>query len=308
MSSRSKIIPYLTAIVSSCIFGLSYLFTKRALSVASPIELISFRFLTAFVVMSIFVVLNIIKINYKGKPLRTLLALSCFEPVIYFIFETYGLKHTSSSVGGLMVSLIPIAVTILAAFILKEVPSIKRVIFIITSVSGVALIVLMDSSSSGTQSSPLGIIFLLGAVLSAGFFNIISRKVSQNFSPFEITYFMMLIGALCFNIMSVCVHIKNGNLSSYFHPLTSIVFIESIIYLGIVSSIIAYFLINFSLSKLQASVVSIFSNLSTIVSIIAGVAVLKEKFYIYHIIGSILILVGVWGTNHMALKETSKSK
>lgn len=297
MNNRPKVIlPYLTAFISSLIFGLSFLFSKRALNVASPLMLVSFRFLAAFIVMTVFVLFKVIKVNYKNKPMKWLILLALFEPVIYFIFETYGLQYTASSIGGLMIALIPIAVTALGAYFLNEIPTMKQMIFIIISVVGVALIGIMDSSNN-TGNSILGMILLLGAVLSAAFFSIISRKISKQFNPIEITYFMMFFGALCFNTILVVELAINNKLATYFEPLKSDVFITSVIYLGFLSSIIAYFLINYSLSKVQASRTSIFSNISTIVSIIAGVVFLKESFHFHHVIGSVLILLGVWGTN-----------
>ena len=301
---QPKVLPYVTVVISSVIFGLSFLFTKRALKVSTPIELVAFRFFTAFLVMTVLIKIKLIKVNFKNKPIKWLSILAFFEPVMYFIFETYGVKNTSSSISGLMIALIPIAVTILAAYFLKEIPSVKRLIYIVISVSGVAFIVIMDNSNA-SSSSITGIFLLMGAVISAGFFNIISRKVSRRFTPVEITYFMMGFGALSFNLILIVIHIFDGNLHEYFTPLLSKVFIESIVYLGIISSICAYFLINFSLSKLEASTTSVFSNISTIVSILAGVIFLNEKFYYYHIIGSILILIGVIGVN---LPENKKEK
>ncbi|MDF2881473.1 MAG: protein of unknown function transrane [Clostridiaceae bacterium] len=295
MNDKTKILPYLTALFSSMIFGLSFLFTKKALSVASPTSIMAFRFSTAFLVMTLLIIFKIIKVNYKNKPLGWILLLSLFEPVIYFIFETYGLQYTASSLGGLMISLIPIAVTVLGVYFLNERPTIKQVIFIITSVAGVALIGIM-SSSGETESSPLGICLLLGAVMSAAFFTIISRKISSKFNAIEITYFMMVTGTVCFNGLAIISHLINKDMYNYFQPLTSITFLTSIIYLGVISSIIAYFLINYSLSKLQASKTTVFSNVSTIVSILAGIIFLKESFHAYHIVGSALILIGVWGT------------
>lgn len=296
MDNKHKMIPYLTALLSSIIFGLSFLFSKKALGVASPLLLLSFRYLAAFLVMSLLIVLKVVKVSYRNKPMGGLLVLALVEPVIYFFFETYGLQHTASSVGGLMIALIPIAVTILAAYFLKEVPSIKQIGCIILSVAGVVLIVIMDSSSS-SGSSALGVFLLLGAVLSAAFFSIISRKISKDFTPIEITYFMMVLGAFCFNSISIIDLVINKKITTFFEPLKSTTFITSVLYLGILSSIVAYFLINYSLSKIEASKTSVFSNISTIVSIVAGVIFLKESFHVYHLIGSILILVGVWGTS-----------
>ncbi|MDP4087858.1 MAG: DMT family transporter [Bacillota bacterium] len=297
MHNKHNILPYITAIITSIIFGLSFLFSKRALSVASPLMLLSFRFLAAFTVMSILIALKVIKVNYKNKPLRWLLLLAVIEPVVYFIFETYGLQRTASSVGGLMIALIPIAVTVMAVYFLDEKPSAIETAFIITSVAGVALIVVMGSSG-GEGSSVIGVLLLMGAVLSAAFFNIISRKISKDFSPMEITYFMMALGAVSFNVMAVIDSAARGELHNYFMPLKSTTFVTSVVYLGILSSIIAYFLINYTLSKIEASKSSVFSNISTIVSIVAGVIFLKESFQVYHIVGAVMILGGVWGANY----------
>lgn len=297
MKIDKKIIPYFTALITNIIFGLSFLFTKKALMVSNPITLVAFRFLLAFIIMSLLIAFKVIKVNYKNKPMKWLIVLAIIETIIYFIFETYGLQRTSSSLGGLMIALIPIVVTILAIYFLNEKPSRKQVLSIILSVSGVVLIILMDGSKN-SGNSILGVLFLSVAVFSAAFFNIIARKISKHFTAIEVTYFMMFLGAIFFNIVSVSNHILNGSLTNYFEPLKSSSFVLSILYLGILSSIVAYFLANFTLSKMEASKSAVFANISTIVSILAGVIFLKENFHLYHTIGSAMILIGVWGTNY----------
>jgi drug/metabolite transporter (DMT)-like permease len=199
-----------------------------------------------------------------------------------------------------MIAFIPILVTILSAYILKEIPSKKQCGFIFLSVSGVVFIVLMNGSSS--SGSLLGVFLLLGAVFSAAVFNILSRKFSKKFSPMELTYAMMAMGAVFFNLVSIYNHIRTNTLTQYFIPLKNRDFLISLTYLGILSSIIAFLLINFTLSRIEASKSAVFANLSTIVSIIAGVVFLHESFKLYHLIGSILILVGVWGTNYFTYR------
>jgi drug/metabolite transporter (DMT)-like permease len=297
MKNKTNILPILSGILTSSIFGLSFLFSKKALNIVEPFTLLSFRFLVAFTIMTILKLLGIIKINYKGKNIKNLIILGLTQPIIYFIFETYGIQYSSSSQAGLMIALIPIFVTILSAYALKETPTKLQCGFIFLSVSGVIFIVLMAGSSS-SGGSLLGIFLLLGAVLSAAVFNILSRKFSEKFSPMELTYAMMTMGAVFFNFISIYNHIRANTLAQYFSPLKNRNFLVSLAYLGLLSSIIAFFLINFTLSRIEASKSAIFANLSTIVSIIAGVVLLHESFKLYHIIGSILILIGVWGTNY----------
>jgi len=305
MNSKTNILPILSGILTSTIFGLSFLFSKKALNIVDPFTLLSFRFLVAFLIMSILILFGIIKINYKGKNVKNLILLGFTQPIIYFIFETYGIQFSSSSQAGLMIAIIPIVVTILSAYALKEIPSKLQWVFIILSVSGVVFIVLMNGSTS-FDGSLLGIFLLLGAVFSAAVFNILSRKFSEKFSPMELTYAMMTMGAVFFNLVSIYNHIRTNTLIQYFLPLTNRNFLVSLAYLGILSSIIAFLLINFTLSKIEASKAAIFSNLSTIVSIIAGVLLLRESFKLYHLIGATLILIGVWGTNYFTSKGVSK--
>lgn len=305
MNIKHNTLAVIAGIISSTIFGLSFLFSKMALNTADTFELLSFRFLTAFLAMSALILFKVISVNYKGKNIKGLFLLGLMEPIIYFIFETYGIKFSSSSKAGLMIALIPIGVTILSAYFLKERPSYSQVIFIILSVAGVMLIGIMGSSNSG-GGNLLGIILLLGAVLSAAMFSIISRKLSAQFTSMELTYSMMVQAMIFFNAISIIQHIRNKNITEYFKPLTNTTFLISISYLGLLSSVVAYFLTNFTLSKIEAVKSSVLSNISTIISIAAGVLFLKESFHYYHLIGSVMIILGVWGTNYFGIQKAVK--
>jgi len=76
--------------------------------------------------------------------------------------------------------------------------------------------------------------------------------------------------------------------------------ITSILYLGVMSSVVAFLLINYSLSKLPASQSAIFTNLTTVVSIVAGVFIMHDSFELYKVIGAAIIIIGVWGTNRFS--------
>jgi len=302
MTNKDNVLPYVAATTMAIIFGLTYLFSKIALSVAAPFELLSFRFLTAFVIMTLLIVFRLVKVNFKNKPIKLIIFLGFCNPILGNILDAYGLTQCSSSQAGIILALVPIAVTILAVYILKEIPSGKQVASIAISILGVVFIVMMGKSDTGT-SSLLGITLILVECIVIAIYNVLSRKLSTNFSPFELTYFSIAFGALVFNAISVFSHIRQHNLSAYFDPLFNKDFLIPILYLGIFASILAFFLLNYTLSKIEASETSVFSNVSTIVSIIAGVLILNENFQYYHIIGSILILIGVWGTNHFGNKK-----
>jgi drug/metabolite transporter (DMT)-like permease len=194
-----------------------------------------------------------------------------------------------------MIALIPIFVTIMSTVILKERPSFFQMFFILLSVAGIILIQLMKSGH-GIEGNILGFALLFGAVLSGAYFNIASKKASQTWNPYELTYYMMMSGAVIFQIIYLIDLSVKGNLGQYFTLLLSPNVIFPLLYLGLVASIGGFFFVNYALSKLPAHVSSIYTNLSTIVALLAGAIILNEQMYYYHYIGSLMILIGVYGT------------
>jgi drug/metabolite transporter (DMT)-like permease len=286
---------HLAGIIFAIIFGFSFLFSKIALGFVSPVGLIAYRFLIAFLIFELLRRFKIITIRFKNARWQDWLVVSLFEPVLYFFFETYGLEHTSSGEAGMMIALIPIFVSLLGAIVLKEKPRLIQYFFIFLSVAGILFI---QFAKPGTPAfgETLGFILLFGAVLSAAIFNIASRNASTRLKPYEITYFMMLSAAVVFNCVYLLQLAIGDGMGAYFTNMAHIELLLPILYLGIIASIGGYFLVNYTLSKLPAHVTSIYSNLSTIVAIIAGAVILHEQLLWYHYVGSLMIIIGVYGT------------
>ena len=290
-----RYLPVLAGLTFSSIFGFTFMFTKEGLEVISPFHLLGFRFALAAIIMSILVLLGFINVNFKGKKLGALFLLATAQPGLYFIFETLGVNMTTSSEAGLMISLIPVVVTLLAAIFLKEKPTRRQLFFILLSVAGVFFIVLMKGTTS-VKSNYMGLLVIFGAVLMGGIYNILSRKLSLSFNPIEITFVMVWYGTILFNFIGI--FRKGGSIRAYLLPLKNINVIIPVIYLGLFASVIAFFMMNYTLSKIQASQSAVFANLTTVVSILAGVIIRNEPFYWFQIIGAVMIIVGVWGTNY----------
>ena len=142
-----------------------------------------------------------------------------------------------------------------------------------------------------------GIILLLISVLSFAIYSVMVRKLTREFSSLEISYVMISIGFIGFNILAIGKNLIAGDISSFFVPLRQTNFIIAILYLGVLSSSLTSFLSNYVLSKIESSKMSVFISLSTVISIIGGVIFLNEDIFYYHIIGSILIIAGVIGAN-----------
>ena len=198
---KTGILPYAAGVVMAVFFGLSFLVTQQGLAEIPPMVLMSFRFALAAVFMTILRAFGVIHISYKNKPVMGVIALSVFYPGISFFFETISLQYVSSSQAGILVSIMPIFVTLFGIVILKEKPMRIQVFFIILSVTGV-LVTVVFARSSGNEGTFFGILLMLVSVLGGSVNNVLSRKYSKYFSSVEITYTMICLGAVIFTCIS----------------------------------------------------------------------------------------------------------
>ena len=285
----------------SIIFGFSFLFINEALKVFTSFELLSYRFILAAAIITLLSVFKIIKLDYKGKPIRWLILLSFFQPVCYFTCETWGIKYTSVSEVGIFVAFVPVFVTILAYFILKEKPYGKQAIFVLVSVSGALFHVIMTGSFEH-QRSMTDIMILVGLVLAAGGYNITTRRSTKIFSPMEITFFMMWTGAIFFTALRL---FEMTGPEAIISPakLFTIQGMVPIAYLGVLSSIGGFFLLNYILSKLSVASAAVFVQLASVVAILSGIIIVGDTLHWYQMISGALILTGVFGTNYYESKK-----
>lgn len=285
------------AVAFATIFGVSFMFSRSVLETVSPLQLLAFRFVLASFVLQLLKALGLIRIKLTLKTLAPLLGLSFIQPIAYFLAETIGISLTSASEAGLMISLIPIATLLFARFMLKEIPSLYQVGAIILSVLGVFLIGFMQATE-GLSANFFGLMVLLLAVIAGALYSVLSRKLSLSYSPESITFVMMHVGAFVFLPASLIQAVQKEALASFLLPLLTPSVVIGIVYLGALSSCLAFFLMNFALGSLTAAQVSVFASLTTVIAIAAGVFFLGEVLLWYHAVGGLLILAGVWGANY----------
>lgn len=303
--NRIKVVPYLAGLIVALFFGISFLMTQAGLKQMPTMVLLSYRFGIAAFLMTVMRLCNVIHIDYKNKPMKGIIALSIFYPGISFFFETVALHYIPSSQAGIVVSISPIFVAIFALLLLSEKPKAIQVFFIILSVTGV-LITTVFAKSSDDQGMLLGILLMLISVVAGALNNVLSRKYSKYFTSIEITYMMICLGAVIFTGISLIQGIFDRNVFlSYKVPFQSVKVLLVILELSIGTSVIAFFCLNYMLSKLKAANAAVFMNLATVISIAAGILVAGERLRWYQIIGGLIIIISAWGTNYYENRKES---
>lgn len=294
MSSEKK--GMLAAGIAYAIFGVSYLFSKMALEFSEPVTLLCCRFFVTVIVMNIMAATGILKLNLKGKKLIGPILLGISQPILYFVLENYGLKYTTTSFTGMVSSVGPVFTAALGAIMLREKPNMKQWLCIAVSISGVMMV---SMGGSGGENTLAGCLCLLGAYLCGSIYSILVRKLSKDYSAFELTYVMFTEGFLFFAALLL---IQNGAgtgaviLSAVSHGR----FIISALFLGGVVSIGAFMLVNYSLARIPVARSAIFNCMSTLFSVLAGVVVMKDPFTWVSAAAFILMMGGMWGVNRFA--------
>lgn len=281
-------------ILYATIFGLTFMFSKIGLQSIHPIGLIAFRFSIASLVLIFLNMIKVIQIKFSKAQLVTLLPLVFFQPILGFSSEVFGINFSQSSEAGMMIALIPIIVAILSFLFSSEKPTFKQSVSIVLSVSGVIFIQVMNIRTV-LNFSILGALLMFISAFAAASFNMFSRKLSTTVTPVQITSLMMFSGAIVFMSWYLTILVTSNELALLFAPFQSFSFVVSVVYLGVIASIMGFFLVNYNLKHLPAHVSSIFANVATLTSILAGVIFLNEILYWYHILGAVMIISGVMG-------------
>ncbi len=285
----------LAVIIGDTIFGFSFLFSKLLLNMVTPSVMIAVRFIIAFVVLNLIVVVNkllgdkaLFTFSLKGKPLKPLLKLAICQPCIYFIAESYGIKLTSSSFAGIIIALVPIA-GILADVIFVKTRILKtQIVCALLSVFGVALTTI---GATGLKSSTLGLLFLIIAVISGSMFYVFSNEAGQYYNPLERTYAMFMIGSIVYSVPAIFDIAREPGM--FTAAITQPIFYGCMAYLAVISSVVAFMLLNFASNHVSVTSATLIANLTTVISIFAGVVFLSETLTLIQVIGAIIILASV---------------
>ena len=302
MTKNKSRLAILAAFGVYTLWGFSFMASKVAQEHVTPFVLLAYRFDIATALLAIPIIIGRQKISLKGKNIKPLLLLGLMEPCIYFIGEQYGIRYTNSAFSGVMIAVIPIVTLILAAVFLKDRPTRAQWLFSLLSIGGIIVITL--SENSGGSINFLGFFCLLIAVVTGSAYSVISRGISDEFSVYERTFVMLLMAAIFYTSLAV---IENrSDPGALIRPLGRADFVLAVLYLAVGASVLGYTLFNYAVTNAPMPKVIILCNLTTIISVLAGVVFLGDPFSLISVIAMIAVLVGIWGVQRFD-KEHKKS-
>ena len=207
--------------------------------------------------------------------------------------ESYGIVYTSSSFAGTIIAVIPVAGIVFDVVFMHSKVRLRQIVCAVLSAVGVAITTI---GAEGMRSSALGLLILLGAVAAGALFYVFSKKSGDHYNALEQTYVMFAAGSLVYVVFAL-IQCRGHYMELIIGALGEPVFIIAVLYLGVISSVAAFVCLNWGTVRITVSEASIFANLTTVISIIAGVVFLHESFTLFQIVGAVIILASVYTAN-----------
>lgn len=261
---------------------------KKGLEEIPPLSFASLRFFIATLcILPIF----FHKKGHKFSNMREITPISLLATV-NIIFFVLGLKLTTANIGSIIYAAVPLLTGVILYFLFKERLSRNKVIGIIIGFVGVLLITALPLLEKGNPfaGNLLGNLFLTVAIISWSFYMVYSKKLHKKYSPFMVTANFIVVTSILlvpFFIWDTILHY------GWWEHLTAWG-IFSLIYMGIIVTIIGYMLIQYATKHGGTVFASTTFYVTPVLAFIVNFLLLGEELTPILIVGSVLALAGTF--------------
>lgn len=283
---QSKWLVYLSLILSMVFWSFSFVWVKEVYLVYGPLTTVFFRLIIASLLLLAFAFATKKMVKIERKDFFTFILLSLFEPFLYFMGESYGLKYVSSTVGAIIVATIPLFSPLAASRFHGEKLSGRTFAGILISFIGVALVV-FDSSFNLT-ASPLGIALEFVAVLSAIGYIVVLKKLAVKYNPTSIITYQNLLGIIYFLPFWLLFEYSDFMATPFNFPAFA-----GILKLSVFASCIAFIFYAQSVKRLGINSVNIFINVIPVFTAIFAWYILDEPLSLRKFFGITVVIAGL---------------
>lgn len=278
---------FILMLIVPFLWALNFVFGKVLVGVLPPFTIAGGRFTVAGIIFGLWIIIGRKKLPRTDLPFILNLVLISLTSVVAFNGILYvGLKYTTVANGTIVNSFNPIATMLLAALILKEKVTGPQCAGAILSIIGVFIIISAGNPGSLAKFNIGDMIIFLNTFIWA-LFSVLGKKAMQVLSPLETIAFTTLMGLPLLWLASAWeVHVYH--VSSL--PWSAV---GLLVFLGIFASVLAFVWWYQGIRDFGASGAATFYNLIPLYSLIISSLYLGESVYAYHIIGGLLIIVGI---------------
>jgi len=289
MQDRANRIDWVIFLALGFIWGSSYLFIKLAVDDFGTFTLVSLRLLVGAALLWIVVRVAKQPLPRERRIYGHLLVMAIINITIPFLLITWAEASVESSLAAILTSPVPLFAIVLSAIFLTDEPiRVNGVVGLLVGFVGVVIVT--SPGLTGDKSSLTGMLAILGATFSYAAGAVYSRRNVRGLPPMIPAVFQVSFAAIIVTTLALV----------FEHPWTATPdaqAIFSILWLGTLGSGVAYLLVFRLFSHWGATRTTLVSYLLPVVGITLGYLVLDEPIDGRLIVGTALIIAGVFFVN-----------
>jgi drug/metabolite transporter (DMT)-like permease len=264
-----------------------------------PLTLNFFRWLIVWIILVPFTFrdilknIKVIKKNFYPILSMAIASISVFNSVVY-----YSLNYTQVLNGALMISIIPVLIIFISFIFKTEKITSSQILGLILSITGVTTIVTqLDFAKLFNLDLNKGDLWLLVAMLSWAIYSTMLRTHKTKLKYLSFMSVIISIG-LIFLFPQFLFEFYNHQIIRFNIP---VFFITS--YVVLFAGLGSYILWNKAVIIVGPNKAGIFLHLMPVFSSFMAIFLLNEKLMNFHIIGAIIIIIGIYLSSKKSLSR-----
>ena len=280
---NKKLITFAAAsglILVTIIWGAAFAVVKNSLDYVPPIYMMAFRFTIAGIVMSLVFIKKLLRM--KKEELIHGVGIGVFLFLAY-AFQTIGCNYTTAGKNAFLTTVYVILVPFLNWILIKRRPDIFSIIAALLSITGIGLL-----SLEGDFTMNKGDVLTLICGFCYALQIIFIAQWSQNDDPVLLAIIQIIVAALLSWITAPFI---DGDMN--WHVLSSGNVILSMMYLGLLSTMVAFALQTICQKYLAPSLAALLMSFEAVFGALSGVIFLGEIIPPRGIVGCALMFFAV---------------
>ncbi len=274
------------ALFTVIVWGTTFVSTKVLLEQGlTPAEILLYRFLLAYACIWFFTGKRLLAKSWRDEGL--MVGAGICGGSLYFIAENTALKITLASNVSLILCTAPILTAFVLYFFRKSKLTSRLITGSLIALTGVALVVF--NGSFILQISPVGDMLTILAALAWAFYGLILKLLDTRYPVLFITRKVFFYGML--TLLPVFLFEPIATVpATFLRPTVGL----NLLFLGLVASFLCYFLWNTAMKELGAVKTSNYIYFMPLITLVTSAIVLHERITPVALIGSVLIIGGVY--------------
>ena len=239
----------------------------------------------------------------KRKDLPKFLLLALFEPFIYFVAETYGIRFTESpTISALLIAASPIFSVAVGVVIFKEKFTFFNMLGILICLGGIVMVTLCHEKMG--DAFLLGLLLLVVAVLAEVGHASFTKLLSDTYNPLVIVMYQFMIGSVFLFPLFLGSGLKSFDVTLYM----SWEVWKPILCLSVLCSSIAFGLWAYTIKFLGVAKSSIFLSTIPVFTALAGWVLGQELLTPLQWTGIFISCIGVVMSQYVFKKKQKLSE